>query len=377
MVARAQQSQPRPQPATATADAVLDPEVLNPSPGLGALEQMTRGEIDIQIATAKRYPRSIKEFKDKALAMATLDRETASSCFYVLPKRKGQGESDKAIEGPSVRLAEIVSAAWGHMRVAGRIVEEGDRFVVAQGVAWDVENNVLRSSEVRRRITTREGRRYSDDMVQVTCNAAIAIATRNAVFQVIPQAYFRSVYLECRKVAAGSASTLSADRAKALEHFKSLGVSPARVFAAINVRGLDDITLDHMVTLRGLATAIQDGETSVAEAFPEVGAGVDANGGDPVAQVIAETGADEDTARQILARFDELQLKAAERTVRLKAHKGRAADLLASLAPGTGQASDGAAAADQGEAPSTTAATPATSGSTTPAPAASGRNWRI
>jgi hypothetical protein len=168
----------------------------------GALEQLARGEIDIQIATARRFPRSIEVFQKKALSMATIDEETAASCFYVLPKRKG---SEKAIEGPSARLAEIVASAWGHMAIAGRIVEEGDRFIVAQGAAWDLENNVRRAVEVRRRITTRDGGRFSDDMIAVTCNAAIAIATRNAVFQIVPQAYTRQIYHECRAVAVGTA----------------------------------------------------------------------------------------------------------------------------------------------------------------------------
>lgn len=52
----------------------------------GTLEQITRGEIDMQIATAKKYPRSISKFKAKALEMATLDEETAESCFYNLPR---------------------------------------------------------------------------------------------------------------------------------------------------------------------------------------------------------------------------------------------------------------------------------------------------
>ena len=67
--------------------------------GSAALAALNRSEIDIQIQTAKRFPRSISQFKKTALAMATIDEETAGSMFYKVPR------SGKTIEGPSVRLA--------------------------------------------------------------------------------------------------------------------------------------------------------------------------------------------------------------------------------------------------------------------------------
>ena len=53
---------------------------------LAMVEQLTRGEIDIQISTAKRYPRSIERFQSEAEAMACLDEHTASECFYALKR---------------------------------------------------------------------------------------------------------------------------------------------------------------------------------------------------------------------------------------------------------------------------------------------------
>ena len=46
--------------------------------------------------------------------MATLDEDTAGTMFYVLPGRKKKdGTKSKAIEGPRVRLAEVISASVG------------------------------------------------------------------------------------------------------------------------------------------------------------------------------------------------------------------------------------------------------------------------
>lgn len=236
-------------------------------PNLGAIEQQARGEVDIQIATAKRYPRSIRMFVEQALEMATLDEETAAACFYALPR------DGKTVEGPSARLAEICASAWGHMRIQARTLDENDRFVTARGEAWDLQTNVAIGYEVKRRITDKKQRKYSDDMVVVTSNAAASIALRNAVFKIIPSAFWRPIYLKCRQVAIGKAETLANRRAKMLEYFQRMGAENARVFAVLGVRGVEDVTLDHMATLHGLATAIKDGDTSVDEAFPPVGKG--------------------------------------------------------------------------------------------------------
>lgn len=220
------------------------------------------GEVDLQIATAKRFPRSIVRFRKLALEMATLDEEVAESCFYVLPR------DGRNVEGPSARLAEILASAWTNMRIEGKPIGEDDRFVTARGVAWDLEVNNAIAFETKRRITTKQGRRFNDDMIGVTSNAATSIALRNAILKVVPSAFWRPIYLECRRVAVGDASTLADRRAKMLEYFQKMGVVPDRVFALIGVAGIEDITLDHLATLKGLATAIKEGDTTVDEAFP-------------------------------------------------------------------------------------------------------------
>lgn len=247
----------------AVADPPLEGEVLANAGGM--LEAQTRGEVDVQISTAKRYPRSVRAFIDQATEMAILDEDTAAACFYALPR------DGKTVEGPSARLAEICASAWGHMRIQARVVNEDERFVTARGEAWDLQTNVAIGYEVRRRITNKSNKKYSDDMIGVTSNAAASIALRNAVFKVIPSAFWRPIYLKCREVAVGKAETLANKRAKMLAYFQKMGVENVRVFSVLGVRGLEDVTLDHMATLHGLATAIKEGDTSVDEAFPAPG----------------------------------------------------------------------------------------------------------
>ncbi len=222
----------------------------------------TRAEVDIQIATAKRYPRNIAAFKDAALTMATLDEETASGCFYSMPR------GGKPIEGPSVRLAEIVLSSWGNIRADARVIDVGQREITAEGVCWDLEKNIAIRVQVKRRITDRQNNRYNDDMIVVTGNAACSIALRNAIFKVIPMAYTRDIYLRARDVAIGDVQTLAAKRAQMVEYFGKMGIPTPRVCAAVNRVSVEDITLDDLATLKGMATAIREGDLSIDAAFP-------------------------------------------------------------------------------------------------------------
>ncbi len=219
--------------------------------------------VDVQVSTARRFPRSITQFVHSATEMATLTPEIAASCVYAIPR------DGKTIEGPSARLAEIVASAWGNLRIQAGATSDDGRFVVARGEAWDVQTNVAIGFEVKRKITNRGGATFSDDMIVVTGNAAASIALRNAVFKTVPSSFWRPIYLKCRQVIAGDARTFSSRRDDMLKAFAVMGVTEARLCAAIGLKGKADVTLEHMATLAGILNAIKEGDTSIEEAFPE------------------------------------------------------------------------------------------------------------
>lgn len=226
-----------------------------------ALTAMTRGEIDIQIATAKAYPRSIKEFKRQALELACLDEETAGSMFYSLRR------SGKAIEGPSVRLAEVIRYSWEHIRAESFVSAIDDKFVTATGTCFDLQKNIASRVSVKRRITDKNGNRFNDDMIGVTSNAACSIAMREATFRVIPRALFKDVYEAARRTAVGDEKTIAERRARAIHLFEKIGITKEQIFGKLGRKGIDEITLDDLAFLTGLKTSIQDGEISKEEAF--------------------------------------------------------------------------------------------------------------
>lgn len=227
-----------------------------------ALQAMVSAEVDIQVSTAKRYPRSIERALKTALSMATIDEDTAASCMYALPR------GGKTIEGPSIRLAEIFATAWGNLRIEARIVGQDDRWITSRAVCWDLETNNAVSLTVQRRITGSGGAKFNEDMIGVTSNAANSIARRNAIFATVPRTYISKIYDECKKVAVGTAQTLSTKRTKALEAFAKLGIHSKQIFTHFGVEGEADINLQHLAIMIGVREGIRAGEITVDEAFP-------------------------------------------------------------------------------------------------------------
>lgn len=230
------------------------------------LSALNRSEVDIQIATAKQYPRDLQATLNKIETYATMDKETAEDCFYVL-RRKGVGGQESVIEGLSVRMAEIIAGAWGNLRVATRIIGNDGKMITAQAVCHDLETNLAVSKEVKRRITDRNGRTFSEDMQVVTGNAAASIAFRNAVLAVIPKAVTKKVINQVKQVALGQSIDLEQSRQNLLTYFNKIGVTKEQLFFYLGVKSLDQVDKQMVFELRATANAIKEGTTTVEESF--------------------------------------------------------------------------------------------------------------
>jgi hypothetical protein len=238
---------------------LLGPEVV----GGTALMQLEKASIDMQVATAHQYPRSMTVFKKRAVDMATLDDETAESCIYRRPVGGG-----KMAEGMSVRMAEIVGACYGNLRVASRVIEQNERYVVAQGVAHDLESNFMSSCEVIESTVGTNGQPYSERMRIVVAKAALAKARRDATFQVVPKALCKPVEKAVRSLLYGDGQPLETRRERVEARINKMGIEPERVYRILGVSGIDDVGAKEMEAFSGVMTAVKDGDTTIDEAFP-------------------------------------------------------------------------------------------------------------
>jgi len=236
---------------------------------VNALEVMERAAVDVQIATAHRYPRDIDTFIDKAKKMVSVDEETAASCIYRRPVGKDDDSSgQKFVEGESIRLAEIVAANYGNLRIGVIISEMNPRYVKAIGYAHDLESNVATKAEVVESTVTKYGKPYSERMRLVVAKAAQSKARRDAIFSVVPKSLCKPIIEKARQIILGNQKPLEQRREAVKIWLSKLAIEPIRVFAALDVEGIHDLGDDELETLTGIRTALRDGEITLDEAFP-------------------------------------------------------------------------------------------------------------
>lgn len=226
-------------------------------------DAIERANVDSQVSTAKQYPRDIARCINNSIAMATIDYETAQSCGYALQRGR------KLITGPSVRLAKLIVSNWGNIRAEAKVVQITDKQVVSRGTCWDLENNVANVFEVRRSIVGSNGKRFSDDMITVTSNAANSIAYRNAVFSVIPKAITDKVYQAAQHFITGDLSDeekLVARRKRCIDFFKDeYGITENEVVMLCGKQTVNQIKADQIALLLGITQSLKDGDTTVEE----------------------------------------------------------------------------------------------------------------
>lgn len=232
--------------------------------GTEALEALNRSEVDTQIATAHRFPRSVDLFQKRATSLACMTEEIAESMFFSVPRGR------KRIIGPSIRLAEVVASTWGNLRCACRNIGEDDTTVTSIGMCHDLETNVAITMEYVLRITDKYGKRYNEDMIVLAKNNASARALRNAIFRVVPKAYVDAVCESAKQTSAGKGTTMVAVREKLLEWFADQGATEAQIFHLLGKEGVSDIDTNDVIFLRAVASGIKQGEQTVAEAFGPV-----------------------------------------------------------------------------------------------------------
>lgn len=213
-------------------------------------------EIDVQISTARRYPRKTAEFIDKATSMCTYNKSQAAACVYSVPR------AGTKIMGPSVRLAEIAAYCWGNLHCATRIIDQTDKDITAEAVAWDLENNVRIITQVKRSILDKNGNTFRHDMIITSGNAASSIALRNAILKVIPKTFINDVYEKALSFAFGNngkQKTIEERIKIAFDLFKDdLNISSENVLKIVKKSHEKDITLKDLEYLLGAYTGIKE-----------------------------------------------------------------------------------------------------------------------
>lgn len=227
------------------------------------VEAIERANVDIQVETARKFPRDLKKCINDAIVIATMDYDTAKECIYSLPR------GGKTITGESVQLARIIVSCYGNLRAESKVTTVTETTVTSTAMVWDLESNVAYKGEATRGIVDKHGNRYKDDMILVTGNAVSAIAYRNAVFAVIPKAITKKIYKAAQEVITGDVSDetkLLKRRQEVIDGFKNTyGIVEKDLLKIIGLNTVNQIKPEQLGTLIGVAQSLKDGVTTVDE----------------------------------------------------------------------------------------------------------------
>lgn len=242
-------------------EEIMKIESVNPE----ILYQTDKAAVDSQVATAKKYPRNIRNAVEGAMAIVTLTEKIASTCSYALTR------DGKTITGASVHLARIIAREWENMRIGSRVVAVNEKDVVCEGYCWDLEKNIAVQVSVKRGITNHLGQRYSQDMIILTGNAGNAIAMRNAIFSVIPKSIIDTLYDAAIATITGDLTSEEKLIAKRVQVLKNLvevyGITEMEILSSIGKQSKEHIGAEEIAILIGMDQAIKDGDSTVKESF--------------------------------------------------------------------------------------------------------------
>lgn len=236
-------------------------EVVSPD----IIESQEKAVADSQVAIAKKYPRSIPKATQNIKTIVQMDFDTAQSCGYALPR------DGKNVTGPTIHLANIVLQQYGNARVDAKVVSIGEQTLTVQATAWDLETNVAVRHEVMRKITYKSGKKYNEDLIVLTANAAMSIAKRNVIFGIVPKPVWMAGYEAAQRLIVGDISDdekLNVRRREVLDKLiASYGIKEEDILKVLGFNSVAQIKGDHLKILIGYGVSIRDGDSTVDQIF--------------------------------------------------------------------------------------------------------------
>lgn len=256
-------------------------EVMGPS----ALESTERAMVVAQMEFAQKYPRRIGAFLAQVEKFVTSSVPVAESCIYVV----NVGGNNNA-EGASIRFAETLAAAYGHLNYGSQIIEQTDRYVTAMGACIDLQTNTRFVCQVKETTLDKNGRPYSERQRNKIAGVAQAKAQRNAILKVIPRTLWQGCLDKAYDIIHGDAETLEQRRARVVQWVDRLRINNgrARMLAALGITAIEEIGRPEIERLAGMKTAINDGEIEVEDAFPVIVVSADVPETKPATTTAAE-----------------------------------------------------------------------------------------
>ena len=232
---------------------------------------ITKVENETLAQMAVMHPRSLERVKEKMLEELNFDPEAAASNYYVLEY------AGNKVEGLSAAAARTLLRCMGNMTASSRIFEENDHAVIVDGVCIDMESGTRFSTQVAvskfyRSRKTKEMIKWAEDRFPQILAAGAAKAVRNAILGLTPESIKKTYWNRARELAAGGDAPKDprVDRrtviGKILAAFEPYKIGREHLEARLKCK-LEDAKSEELADLRGIFTAIEQGQTTPYDAF--------------------------------------------------------------------------------------------------------------
>lgn len=225
--------------------------------GSGTKVQESRAVAEIQAAVlmAKQSPRN--QGQSYLDIIDTCKRGAfAETAMYAYPR------GGTMVEGPSIRMAEVLARCWGNCRVGITIQSQNAERTEARAYAYDLQTNYMIDQDftVPHKRTTKTGvKRLTDerDIRELVANIG-SRHLRGCILRLIPSDVVDDAVQQVKQTLVSSDVPIGEQIKKMIKAFNELGVKVEHLEKRLG-HNMDATIPQEIVTLKGIYKSIKDG----------------------------------------------------------------------------------------------------------------------
>jgi len=229
--------------------------------------QREASEIQAMVVMAKQFPRNQIQAADRILNACT--RQTlADSAVYSYP-RGGQN-----VEGPSIRLAEVLAQNWGNLDFGIRELSQENGVSTVEAYAWDLETNVRQAKVFQvahKRMAKGGTKTLTDprDIYEMVANQG-SRRLRACILSIIPGDIVEAALSQCSITQAASVGATPEEIKETIRKLtatmEKFGITAENIQDRYQCR-LEAIRPAQIVELRKIYTSLKDGMSKPSDWF--------------------------------------------------------------------------------------------------------------
>lgn len=241
-------------------------EEKSPQSAIVAIEQSRAvQEVQAALVIAKKFPRDLNAVFTNIIENCKRF-SLAEKSLYKYP-RGGQ-----SIEGPSIRMAEVMAQCYGNLDFGIRELERRTNVSICESYCWDMQTNTRQTKvfEVPHEIQLKNGtkKRLTDprDIYEIVANQG-ARRLRSCILGIIPGDFVEGAVKQVKKTLAKGNDEPLVDRIrKMIMAFKEFGVSQEMIEMRLGHK-MDVTNIEEIVDLVGIYTSIKDKQAKRGDFF--------------------------------------------------------------------------------------------------------------